>query len=107
MTNLNDLIPPNAGVEVIWATEINNQGQITGQGETDDSDVVAVLLTPVEPPAGDLDGDCQVGVIDLLTLLAVWGPCAAPCPPSCTGDLDGDCTAGVVDLLMVLGNWGL
>jgi probable HAF family extracellular repeat protein len=108
MTDLNDLLPPNTGVEIAWATAINNQGQITGLAEAGDGsgDVFAVLLTPIEPPVGDLDADCTVGIIDFLTLLALWGPCPAPCPPSCTADLDGDCTVGIVDFLLLLANWG-
>ncbi len=58
-----------------------------------------------EAPAGDIDGDGVIDVSDLLTLLARWGPCAAPCPPSCSADLDGDCNAGVSDLLLMIANW--
>ena len=53
---------------------------------------------------GDLDGDGNVGVIDLLILLGNWGPCA-DCN-DCPADLDGDCSVGVADLLILLGNWG-
>jgi hypothetical protein len=52
-------------------------------------------------PAGDIDGDCLVGVTDLLQLLAAWGDCAA-----CPEDLDADGMVGVSDLLLVLGSWG-
>jgi hypothetical protein len=55
-------------------------------------------------PLGDVDFDGQVGVSDLLILLASWGPCA-DCD-DCPADLDGDCTVGVKDLLTLLGNWG-
>ncbi|MCH7592762.1 MAG: hypothetical protein IH989_08295 [Planctomycetes bacterium] len=55
-------------------------------------------------PLGDLDGDCNVGILDLLQLLAVWGPCT-DCE-NCTADLDGDCSVGILDLLAVLANWG-
>ncbi len=55
-------------------------------------------------PLGDLDGDCNVGVLDLLQLLAAWGPCA-DCE-DCPADLDGDCTVGILDLLALLANWG-
>ncbi len=106
MTDLNDLIVANAGVHITWATAINNQGQITGQADADNGDVVAVLLTPIEPPVGDLDGDGQVGVIDFLMLLSLWGPCLPACPPSCVGDLDGDCAVGVIDFLSLLAHWG-
>ena len=56
-------------------------------------------------PVGDLDGDGLVGITDFLTLLGAWGPCAAPCPPSCPADLDGDCVVGITDFLILLGNW--
>ncbi len=56
--------------------------------------------------AGDLNGDGIVGIVDLLALLALWGPCSDPCPPSCQGDLDGDCNVGITDLLTLLANWG-
>ena len=54
---------------------------------------------------GDLDGDGIVGILDFLMLLAAWGPCDQPCPPSCAADLDGDCTVGILDFLTLLGNW--
>ncbi len=50
---------------------------------------------------GDLDGDGAVGILDFLTLLALWGPCPAPCP----GDLDGDGMVGITDFLTLLANW--
>ncbi len=50
----------------------------------------------------DLDGDGNVGVNDLLTLLAAWGPVPTPDPP----DFDGDGNVGVTDLLILLANWG-
>ena len=53
---------------------------------------------------GDLDGDREVGVHDLLILLGNWGPCD-DCN-DCLADIDGDCTVGVKDLLILLGNWG-
>jgi choice-of-anchor B domain-containing protein len=55
---------------------------------------------------GDLDGDGVVGVTDFLELLAAWGPCPAPCPPSCPADLDENCTVGINDFLLMLANWG-
>ncbi len=57
-----------------------------------------------EVPLGDLNGDCSVGVSDLLILLANWGSCA-DCD-DCPADLDGDCTVGIADLLILLANWG-
>ena len=64
MTDLNDLIPPNAGVEITSATAINNQGQITGQADAINGDVVAFLLTPIDQPLGDLANGCG-GLLDV------------------------------------------
>ena len=51
----------------------------------------------------DLDGDSEVGIGDLLLVLAQWGPC----PPLCIADIDGNGEVGVTDLLIVLGAWGV
>ena len=64
--------------------------------------------------SGDLDGDGEVGILDFLFLLANWGPCPAPCPPSCVADIATspgakatvDCTVDISDFLELLGNWG-
>ena len=63
---------------------------------------VRIAETPGIP--GDLDDDGQVGVSDLLILLANWGPC--PPKGDCIGDLNGDDSVGVADLLILLANWG-
>jgi hypothetical protein len=54
---------------------------------------------------GDLNGDGTVGIVDFLMLLAVWGPCGDPCPPSCGGDLNGNCAVGGFDFVELLANW--
>ena len=103
MTDLNDLVSPDLGLNIKVANAINQAGQITGQATSQDG-IVAFVLTPIEPRLGDLDGDCTVGVSDLLLLLGSWGPCNT-CD-DCRADLDGDCSVGVKDLLILLGNWG-
>ena len=55
---------------------------------------------------GDVTGDGIVGIDDFLFLLAAWGPCDDPCPPSCRPDFDGDCFVGIQDFLFLLANWG-
>jgi len=55
------------------------------------------------PVLGDLDGDGMVSFIDLLGVLAAWGPCPDPC---CPADLDDDGTVGFSDTRIVLANWG-
>lgn len=104
MTDLNDLIPPDAGLLIKRAEAINQMGQITGRGTDDSGDVVTFVLTPVERPLGDLSGDCTVSATDLLMLLIAWGPCD-DCE-GCPADLNGDCFVGAADLLILLANWG-
>ncbi len=53
------------------------------------------------PCPWDLDGDVNVGILDLLALLADWGS-----DPGGPPDFDGDGTVGILDLLTLLANWG-
>ena len=52
--------------------------------------------------SADLDVSGEIGFGDLLALLAVWGPCGAPCPQ----DLNDDASIDFADLLAVLSAWG-
>ena len=103
MTNLNDLVSPDLEIVIRSAQAIVETGQILANGNAKHRPV-AFLLTPRAAPLGDLNGDCQVGVTDLLMLLSNWGSCenCAACP----ADLDNNCVVGVSDLLTLLGNWG-
>jgi len=71
----------------------------TGRLFIDDIKFATVVSIP-----GDLDGDGDVDVVDLLALLGDWGPCPDP-PAECPADLNGDGRVDVLDLLMLLGNW--
>ncbi len=104
MRDLNEFIGPELGMDIEIAYAISSDGHITGVGHDASGDVVALLLTPVEGPVGDLDNDCSVGAIDLLILLSQWGRCG-DCD-DCPADLNGDCVVGATDLLMLLVNWG-
>lgn len=59
---------------------------------------------PTPDCAGDITGDGEVNVFDLLELLAAWGPCDAP--TGCPADLTGDDVVNVFDLLELLSQWG-
>ena len=48
----------------------------------------------------DLNGDGFVDLIDLISLLAQWGPC-----DGCSGDIDMNGDVGLSDLLAVLAAW--
>ena len=58
---------------------------------------------------GDITGDGEVDVDDLLAVITNWGPCPAP-PAACPADIaPAGAPNGVVnvdDLLMVVTNWG-
>lgn len=100
MTDLNELIDPGLGVHISSGRAINHAGEILARG-TVEGDAVSVLLTPTPAPIGDLDGDCRVAILDLLSLLAAWGTC-----DECSADLDNDGYVGIADLLILLSNWG-
>ncbi|MCZ6653801.1 MAG: hypothetical protein O7D91_12340 [Planctomycetota bacterium] len=98
MTNLNELIPAAITLDITSAPAINSSGLILANASGTDG-LVAVLLAPVEPPLGDLDADCEVGILDLLFLLAQWGQTGSP------ADLNNDGLVGILDLLTLLANW--
>ena len=62
-----------------------------------------VIIEVVAPGkcSWDLDDNGSIGVSDLLSLLASWGPCKG-----CPADFDGNGAVGVSDLLALLANWG-
>jgi hypothetical protein len=53
------------------------------------------------PCPWDLDGDGNVNVVDLLMVIASWGPCAG-----CPADFNVDGLVNVVDLLALIANFG-
>jgi hypothetical protein len=58
--------------------------------------------------AGDITGDGDVDVFDILAVVTSWGPCPPPstgCPADING-CGGDGTVGVADLLLVIAQYG-
>lgn len=109
-TALVDLTGPNAFLEECANADgagSGIQGSFSNVGSPEDFGELCVdcidSLDDCKCP-GDIDDDGNVGVSDLLALLAAWGPCADP--QDCPADLTGDGNVGVSDLLIVLGNWG-
>ena len=92
-------------------TGLNDAGQLA-VGISFTNGTSGILVFGAEPlPPGDLDGDGEVRVPDLIILLSAWGPCPEPCTPgdpaaTCPEDLDGDCQVRVPDLIVLLSNWG-
>ncbi len=90
---------PEPAPPVTTSVGIKLEFELTQQDQLSMTSVflVATLL-------GDLDGDRTVGVIDMLQLLASWGPCGKA--GSCIADLDGTGTVDVDDFELLLANWG-
>lgn len=80
-----DVVSPDLGT---WAVTVNG-GTVTA------------TLTGGPTCPRDVDQDGDVGLSDLLTVLADWGFC-----PSCAADVDGDDEVGLSDLLGVIADWG-
>jgi probable HAF family extracellular repeat protein len=103
MWDLNDVVVSGPSLEIRGARGINESGQIAGWAKTPDAQLHAILLNPISPgdvdfdgdvdvwdflellmswgdcprcdtcPA-DVNGDCLVGINDLLILLSNWAP---------------------------------
>jgi probable HAF family extracellular repeat protein len=97
MVDLNALIDPLSGWELLDADDINNAGQIAGQGLIS-GEYHAFLLTPIPPLPGDFDDDGQVDAADL----AVWqlGFGAMDAATHADGDADGDSDVDGADILV-------
>lgn len=102
--DLNDLVvlPPLAfdhpRVHLQKARAINNDGWIlcTVDAPVPGPGTVAALLRPIDPPRGDVTGDCAVDFDDLRAVLAQWSLTHAP------ADADADGVVGPGDLVLVL-----
>jgi hypothetical protein len=73
------------------------------------SNPVVLAVTPCGNTPGDVNGDGDVDVDDLLAVITGWGVCPVP-PPPCLPDIapppSGNGVVNVDDLLMVIVNWG-
>lgn len=76
---------------------------IPAEGQTVLGNPVAVAIVRPQQP-GDLDGDDDVDIADLVGLLQNWGPCPSE---ACLADLDSDGFVAVNDLMLLLAGWGL
>ncbi|MHC4828642.1 MAG: hypothetical protein ACYTEY_18985 [Planctomycetota bacterium] len=78
--------------------------QSINESGVDGFQLISVGCDDVSVP-GDIDGNGVVDVNDFLMMLAAWGDCPDPCPPSCPADFDGNCSVDVNDFLILLANW--
>lgn len=83
-----------------WEGVVGSEGAtVFHYAPTGDATLTATFVkTP------DLNGDGIVDVLDLITMLAAWGPC--PKRGHCTADLNENGTVDVQDLLILLASWG-
>ena len=63
--------------------------------------VVLTITSTCAPCLADTNGDSTVNVIDLLAMLAAWGP-----NPGHPADINNDGNVTVIDLLAMLAAWG-
>jgi probable HAF family extracellular repeat protein len=64
--DLNTLIPANAALHLDVALDINDHGEIAGQGSTSNGDIHAFLLIPCEENHPDVEG-CDYSLVDAST----------------------------------------
>jgi len=53
----------------------------------------------------DLNNDGEVGIMDFIDLIMLWGP--SDCSKYRKGDINFDGTVGIEDLLIILSVWGI
>ncbi len=83
--------PTGGGAGVEEVLQVNAAGPVT----------VSVAILDCAAAPGDIDGNCEIGVVDMLELLAAWG--LNPGNPS---DIDGNGVVDVNDFLALLAAWG-
>jgi hypothetical protein len=63
--------------------------------------MMSVDVSSAQGPAGDVNGDFIVNVVDLLGVINAWGSCGC-----CVADVNDDRVVNVADLLVVINSWG-
>ncbi len=83
---------PNFHMKESWAV-------VLGLADAARCEMTVVMADDVGIPE-DIDGDGNVSVTDLLTLIADWGSCNC-----CSSDINGDGEVNVTDLLALIAAW--
>ena len=99
MRDLNSLVAPSLGLQLMVAWSINDAGQIIADACCIGDSLAIVVLSPKAPPPADLNGDCFVTSIDLGILLSQWGQTGS------AADLNLDDAVGPFDLAILLAQW--
>jgi hypothetical protein len=90
----NDLLLTDDGVIWTFVTLRNGAGAILGDA------FLRIDPSTGTPCPGDIVADDVVNVVDLLALIADWGPNGG------AADLNGDCAVNIADLLQLIAAWG-
>jgi uncharacterized membrane protein len=77
MVDLNTLVPPNSGIQLQEALQINNRGEIAGNGVDANGNNHAVLLIPCDENHPDLAG-CDYSTVDASTAAQSAAPRSMP-----------------------------
>jgi hypothetical protein len=95
-----DYIIPTAAVRVRWLVEDANTASVVEAG-IDNIQLDVFVCDDTEPCLGDIDGNGEVSVDDVLVILGSFGD-------STTGpaDLNGDGIVNIDDMLIILSAWG-
>jgi hypothetical protein len=100
--DLNPLMKVSTYCFIQTPHDINDTGQILCQGTwiiDDKTKSGLILLTPIDPPAADLNGDCRVDGADLGRLIECWGS------DDVFADLNTDRVVDGADVGLLLGGW--
>ncbi len=97
---VSEYVMPTDQVRVRWTIGDLDSPSLV-EGGIDNLQVDTFVCDDTQPCPGDVDGNGQVAVDDLLVMLAVWGQSTDD-----PVDVNGDGIVGVDDLLIMLGNWG-
>ncbi len=109
----------NIGNNFVFNTDTMSQQELkilgvnysdTWQSITSDHLPIVMDFQPsiqIDSCEGDVNGDGQIGVSDILAVIGNWAPDGGECCPGCEGDVDGNLVVDVSDVLYIVGNWGM
>ncbi|MBS0198444.1 MAG: hypothetical protein JSR77_16965 [Planctomycetes bacterium] len=87
MFDLNGLIPASSGWRLLIATDINNAGEIVGQGRNPQGRLRGFKLTP--PCRSDFNRDGGIDGVDVETFFDAWGSNLPEADTNLDGGTDG------------------